>query len=94
MTTITHQFHAIVHGFVQGVSFRYYTQQMANRLGVVGWVRNLPDGTVEVVAEGDKASLEQLVAFLQHGPTHAIVKNVDFSWGAPSLQFKEFLVTR
>lgn len=94
MTTITHQFHAIVYGLVQGVSFRYYTQQTAIRLGIVGWVRNLSNGTVEVLAEGSKSTLEHFIAFLQQGPTHAVVENVELSWGTPSFQYKEFLVMR
>ena len=72
--------HARVRGRVQGVSFRYYTQEEALRLGLSGWVRNLHDGAVEVTAEGPRAALEQLLAFLQRGPTAARVTKVQTEW--------------
>ncbi len=93
-TNLTHQFHAIVSGLVQGVSFRYYTQQTAHKLGVVGWVKNLPDGTVEVMAEGTEPSLQTLAVFLQQGPPHAVVKNVALNWGTPTFHYNQFLITR
>ncbi|MCB9450736.1 MAG: acylphosphatase [Anaerolineaceae bacterium] len=74
------QLHAIVHGRVQGVSFRYYTQLRAAEMGVTGWVRNLPDRTVEVTAEGERAQLERLLRFLRQGPTGASVTKVDADW--------------
>ena len=72
--------HAVVRGRVQGVSFRYATQEAAQRLGLAGWVRNLPDGAVEVAAEGPRADLEKLLAFLQRGPTAARVAEVQSEW--------------
>ena len=86
------QLHAIVHGRVQGVSFRYYTVERAESLGLTGWVRNLSDGTVEVVAEGTRANLEHLLAFLRRGPSGAQVKQVDVAWGAAGGQFSTFSV--
>jgi acylphosphatase len=80
----TTRLEAIVHGRVQGVSYRHYTQRRARQLGLVGHVRNLWDGTVEVVAEGDRADLEQLLAFLHTGPQSAVVTNVDIRWALPS----------
>lgn len=77
-------FRAIVRGRVQGVSFRYYTVCAARPLGVVGWVRNLPDGTVEVRAEGDRPALEQLAAWLEHGPDFARVTGVEIVWTEPA----------
>ncbi len=65
----------IVSGQVQGVGFRYHTRRVADRLGVTGWVRNLPDGTVEVEAEGDEKSVEDLVAWLADGPAGAQVRH-------------------
>lgn len=82
--------HAIVSGRVQGVSFRYYTTQTARHLGVLGWVKNLPDGTVEVVAEGDKANLEQLLDFLHKGPPSARVTNVQVDWQPATDEFSTF----
>lgn len=89
-----HAIHAVVHGIVQGVNFRYHTKATATQLGVVGWVRNLPDGTVEVVAEGEQYALDQLIVFLRRGPTHAVVLHVDLSWEAPTYQYQQFLITR
>ena len=70
-------FRAIVHGRVQGVSFRYYTREEAHNLGVSGWVRNLPDGTVEVWAEGDHDAVESLEEWLGHGPDSARVDQLN-----------------
>lgn len=84
------QIHAIVHGHVQGVSFRYYTVATARTLNLTGWVRNLPDGTVEAVAEGPKAQLESLVVFLRRGPTGARVTKLDLEWLPASGQYTEF----
>ena len=69
--------HAIVHGRVQGVNFRAYTAREAGRLRLRGWVRNLPDGTVEVQASGDPASLDTLERWLGQGPPSARVQRVD-----------------
>ena len=65
-----------VSGRVQGVSFRYYTQQQARALGLSGYARNLPDGRVEVLAIGDGAALEQLASWLAHGPSLARVSDL------------------
>lgn len=67
----------LVSGRVQGVFFRAGTQQAAQRLGLTGWVRNLPDGRVELIACGDDAALRQLEAWLHEGPPHARVENVE-----------------
>ncbi len=69
--------HAIVYGRVQGVNFRHYTEREATRLSLDGWVRNLPDGTVEVEAAGDAASLDAFVSWLHHGPPAARVDRVE-----------------
>jgi acylphosphatase len=84
--------HAIVHGRVQGVSFRYYTIQAANRLGLTGWVANRWDGTVEAVAEGPRDKLGELLTFLHRGPTSAWVEGVDANWQAPTGEFQDFKV--
>lgn len=82
--------HAIIHGKVQGVSFRYYTQQRARVIGAVGWVRNLEDRTVEVTAEGTDDQLNQLLDFLHHGPPDAHVTKVDVNWAHATGEFKGF----
>jgi acylphosphatase len=84
--------HAIVHGRVQGVSFRYYATAHANELGLTGWVRNLPDGTVEVMAEGSRERLDQLLQFLQTGPTGARVSTVETSWQTASGHYNDFSI--
>ena len=65
--------HIIVKGLVQGVCFRYYTQAQAQRLGLNGWVRNRPDGAVEIMAEGDTASIDKLTEWSKSGPPQAEV---------------------
>ena len=81
---------AIVYGRVQGVSFRHYTRLEAQQLGLVGWVANRPDGAVQVVAEGGKLPLEQLAAFLQHGPVMAHVTEVVAQWQEATGEFGRF----
>lgn len=74
--------HLVVSGRVQGVFFRGATVDEARRLGVAGWVRNLPDGRVEVLAEGERGALEALVAFCRRGPPAARVDDVEATWSA------------
>lgn len=71
---------AIVHGYVQGVGFRYWVREQARRLNLRGYVRNLADRTVEVVAEGKEQDVASLLSLLQEGPPSAAVKTVDTSW--------------
>ena len=67
---------ALVVGRVQGVGFRYYAARAARELGVCGWVRNLPDGSVETLAEGDAAAVERYLDRLRQGPTASRVDRV------------------
>lgn len=83
---------AVVRGIVQGVSFRYYTRLAANRLGLTGWVANQWDGTVKVVAEGEEAALQELVAFLHEGSPAARVQHVDEKWAEATGEFQEFSI--
>lgn len=83
---------AIVHGRVQGVNFRYYTRRRARELRLTGYVRNLWDRTVEVVAEGRPAEVRALQAFLKVGPRSAVVTQVDASWPTPTGEFDRFEV--
>ena len=85
---------AIVYGRVQGVSFRYYTEQTARRMQLTGWVANQSDGSVMVVAEGPPAELERLVAFLRVGPPAAVVDDVALEWGVATGRFTHFTVRR
>jgi len=81
---------AKVRGRVQGVSFRYYTQMEANRLGLTGWVRNEGDSSVLIVAEGPEDRLSEFVAFLHQGPRSAKVEKVDISYSSVSQMFDKF----
>ena len=85
---------ATITGRVQGVFFRATTQERAQSLGVSGWVRNRPDGSVHVVAEGEKDDLQQLLRFLQDGPPQANVANVESQWLDATGEFDEFVVER
>lgn len=77
-------------GLVQGVSFRWFAQRRAAELGLTGWVRNLEDSSVQVVAEGSHAALERLLDTLRQGPPEAVVENVDADWHSPSGEFHRF----
>ena len=68
--------HAIIEGRVQMVFFRYSTCQEADRLGVMGWVKNRRDGSVEVIAEGPSEAVDELIQWCHHGPSGARVTNV------------------
>lgn len=81
---------ATVFGVVQGVNFRYATRLTAQRLGLTGWVRNLPTGAVEVLAEGPAAALHALLEFLHHGPPHAQVDRVQTDWPPATGEFTRF----
>lgn len=74
------QFKAIVHGHVQGVCFRAETVSQARTLGLDGYARNLPDGSVEVLAAGEEPALLALADFLKQGPRIARVDRVEFTW--------------
>ena len=71
------QLHVRVRGRVQGVGFRWFVRERARRLGLAGWVKNLPDGSVEVVATGDSGQLDLLRNELRRGPEGASVESLD-----------------
>ncbi len=81
---------AVVHGSVQGVGFRYYVLSRARLLGVTGRVRNAPDGTVEVIAEGERKLLEQLLEAIERGPIGSSVHSVERQWLAARGQYHRF----
>jgi acylphosphatase len=82
----------IVSGRVQGVFFRAATAEQARALGIVGYARNRDDGTVEIVAEGDRKALEKLAAFARRGPTSARVEDVRIEWSEPRDEFDGFRI--
>jgi len=82
--------HVYVAGRVQGVFFRYETQREAKVRNVRGWVRNLSDGRVEAVFEGEKADVEKLVEFCHQGPPGATVTRVEVTWEEYRGEFETF----
>jgi acylphosphatase len=84
--------HAVVEGRVQGVGFRFFVLDMAETLGVSGWVRNRWDETVEVTAEGPRLDLERLLQALERGPRAAFVSQVQREWLSATGEFKSFMV--
>lgn len=68
--------HVFITGKVQGVGYRFSTQDVAQVFGLAGWVRNLPDGRVEAVFEGDRAAVEKMLAWCRKGPPNAVVEKV------------------
>ncbi|HKQ30666.1 MAG TPA: acylphosphatase [Burkholderiales bacterium] len=83
----------VVSGRVQGVFYRASTQQTARRLGLTGWVRNLEDGRVELVACGDTDKLDQLEKWLWQGPSNALVEDVEME-PTPPQPFQDFSIAR
>lgn len=84
---------AVISGRVQGVFFRMETRRAADRIGVSGWVRNLRDGTVEAVFEGEQDRVEAVLEWCKEGPAHAHVVNVDVSWNDYTGEFQGFEIT-
>ena len=85
--------HIFISGRVQGVFFRDHTQRWASSLGLTGWVRNLNDGRVEAVVEGEEDKIEELIAKLKQGPPMASVTNVSCTWENFEGEFDGFRVT-
>lgn len=82
--------HLFVSGLVQGVFFRDNTRLKAEELGVTGWVRNLSDGRVEIMAEGEKEKVEELVEWVKKGSSAARVDNLDVEWQEYVEEFASF----
>lgn len=91
-TPINLRLHAVVHGRVQGVSYRFFTKQMAETLNLTGYVYNQPDGSVEVVAEGNSEQLERFLAFLYEGSPAAQVELVDYTYGKATGDYLGFTI--
>lgn len=88
------QIQAIVQGLVQGVGFRYATQREALGLGLTGYVRNVPDGTVEIVAEGPEAQVMALIQWAHQGPPAAQVSGLEIRDRPPTGCFTTFSIAR
>ena len=85
--------HVIVEGRVQGVFFRAETRQAAHLYHLTGWVRNLPDGSVEAVFEGESDDVEKMITWCRQGPPHAVVKKADISREEYRGEFDTFSIT-
>ena len=83
-----------IKGRVQGVGFRYSAVDEARRLGLSGWVRNMPDGDVELVAEGPKGTLQRLATWAHIGPLGALVTDVEEKWLPYAGEFDTFRIVR
>ncbi len=81
-----------VEGVVQGVGFRYFTRRVARELGVKGYVKNLPDGRVFIVAEGDEGQIEKFLSMIRKGPPLAIVKKVHVAEAEAKGEFEDFTI--
>jgi len=82
--------HVVVSGRVQGVFFRAKTQEKAKELGVFGWVKNLSEGRVEAVFEGERDKVEQMVKWAKSGPPGAIVNDLNVVWEEYQAEFSNF----
>ena len=82
--------HIFVSGFVQGVFFRSNTKAKAKEFGVLGWVRNLPDGRVEAVFEGEKEDVEKMIEWTRRGPVYSKVEDVEVEWEEYRGEFDDF----
>jgi len=84
--------HVYISGMVQGVFFRVNTQRMAVRLGIRGWVRNLRDGRVEAVFEGEKDKVDEMLRWCRIGPEGAVILSVDFTEEPYTGEFQVFQI--
>jgi len=85
--------HILVQGRVQGVFFRDHTQKWASSLGVYGWVKNLANGKVEILAEGEKDRIEDLIRLVREGPPSSRVDSMDIEWSVHKGNNKDFRIT-
>ena len=89
---MTARAHVFIEGLVQGVFFRANTRREALLLGLRGWVRNLPDGRVEAIFEGDEKDVERLIRWCRRGPTLAKVSDASVQWEEPENSFSDFRI--
>lgn len=82
--------HIFITGFVQGVGFRQFIKRQAIKVGLTGWVRNLPDNRVEAVFRGSKERIEKIISICKKGPFLSEVKNVEVIWEDINQNFEGF----
>ncbi len=85
--------HALVRGSVQGVGFRYFVLNAARTAGLVGFVKNLRDGSVEILAEGPREDLERFARDISEGPRRGLVRDVELRWSRSTGEFESFEVS-
>lgn len=86
------EMYCVVGGKVQNVAYRVYIQDAAAELGITGWIKNLPDGTVELVAQGTPDTLKELVEYLHEGSLLAAVESVSIDWRSAKKLFEDFSI--
>ncbi len=84
------QVHLLISGFVQGVGYREFVRSNANKMRLTGWVRNLPDRRVEVVAQGEEKTLQELIKVCSRGPFLSEIKSVSVDWEGSDENFSNF----
>lgn len=87
---MTVRVHILVRGLVHGVGFRWFVAREAGQLGLRGFVRNRPEGTVELEAEGERGLIEALIAHVKVGPRSAQVRDLQIEWQQPQNETKAF----
>lgn len=87
-----HELHIVITGHVQGVSYRANAAAMAGRLGLAGWVRNLADGRVELLAQGEEKALKSLLGWAHQGPSQARVEHIECHWSEPGQNLSDFVI--
>ncbi len=85
--------HALVQGVVQGVGFRSFVLRTARAAGLTGFVKNLRDGSVEILAEGPREELERFAGDISEGPRYGLVRDVQLTWAEPTGEFASFEVS-
>lgn len=87
-----HQAHLEITGIVQGVNFRFTAREKAKTLGLAGFAKNLPDGSVEILVQGDEAAINSFISWCHHGPPAAKVEKVHLDWENTTTTFPDFAI--
>lgn len=88
------QAHIFISGFVQGVGYRQFVKRTARKLGLTGWVKNLPDGRVETLLQGAKEAIEEIITLCKKGSFISEVESVDVVWEEENEKFTTFEILR
>ncbi|HSW87603.1 MAG TPA: acylphosphatase [Candidatus Saccharimonadales bacterium] len=86
------QAHLLITGTVQGIGYRQFVKSHARKMGITGWVKNLPDGSVEAILQGDTAKIEEMITLCKKGPFLAEVKDVEVLWEEATSTFDSFTI--